>query len=105
MPKKLLVYGAHFRDEFEDARGYGWSSAEPSIDWGKLVAGKDREVDRLNGVYIRLLRDSGVELVEGRGRLVDPHTVEVSGRRYTAKHVLVATGSKPWCRSAAIDLP
>ncbi len=96
VPKKLLVYGSHFREEFEDAAGYGWSVPEPTFDWKKLQAGKDKELDRLNGVYKRLLRDSGVELVEGRGRLVDAHTVEVAGKRYTAAHILVATGSRPF---------
>ncbi len=95
VPKKLLVYGAHFRHDFEDAAGYGWSVPEPSLDWKKLQAAKDQELDRLNGVYKRLLRDSGVQLIEGRGRVVDPHTVEVAGKRYTAAHVLVATGSSP----------
>ncbi len=93
VPKKLLVYGAHFRHEFEDAAGYGWSVPEPTLDWKKLQANKDKELDRLNGVYKRLLRDSGVQLVEGRGRVVDPHTVEVAGKRYTAAHILIATGS------------
>ncbi len=96
VPKKLLVYGSHFREEFEDAAGYGWSVPEPTFDWKKLQAGKDKELDRLNGVYKRLLRDSGVELVEGRGRLVDAHTVEVAGKRYTAANILVATGSRPF---------
>jgi len=96
VPKKLLVYGAHFQDEFDDAAGFGWTLPEaPRLDWARLIAAKDREVDRLNGVYIRLLRDSGVTLIEGRARLVDGHTVEVGDRRYTAKHVLVATGSHP----------
>jgi glutathione reductase (NADPH) len=94
VPKKLLVYGAHFRHEFEDAAGYGWSVPEPSMDWKKLQAAKDKELDRLNGVYKRLLRDSGVELIEGRGRVVDPHTVEVAGKRYTAAHILISTGSR-----------
>jgi glutathione reductase (NADPH) len=93
VPKKLLVYGSHFRHEFEDAAGYGWSVPEPAMDWKKLQAAKDKELDRLNGVYKRLLRDSGVELIEGRGRVVDPHTVEVAGKRYTAKNILIATGS------------
>jgi glutathione reductase (NADPH) len=96
VPKKLLVYGAHFREDFEDAAGYGWSVGQPAFDWGKLRAAKDKELDRLNGVYKRLLRDSGVELIEGRGRLVDAHTVEVAGKRYTAAHILVATGSRPF---------
>ena len=93
VPKKLLVYGSHFRHEFEDAAGYGWTVPEPKMDWKKLQAAKDKELDRLNGVYKRLLRDSGVQLIEGRGRVVDPHTVEVAGKRYTAANILIATGS------------
>ncbi|HEX8698082.1 MAG TPA: glutathione-disulfide reductase [Myxococcaceae bacterium] len=94
VPKKLLVYGSHFRHEFEDAVGYGWSVPETKLDWKKLQAAKDKELDRLNSVYKRLLRDSGVQLIEGRGRVVDPHTVEVAGKRYTAANILVATGSR-----------
>jgi glutathione reductase (NADPH) len=94
VPKKLLVYGSHFRHEFEDAAGYGWSVPETKLDWKKLQAAKDKELDRLNGVYKRLLRDSGVQLLEGRGRVVDPHTVEVAGKRYTAANILIATGSR-----------
>ncbi|MBN1204318.1 MAG: glutathione-disulfide reductase [Myxococcaceae bacterium] len=96
VPKKLLVYGAHFRHDFEDSAGFGWSVPEPTFDWKKLQAAKDKELDRLNGVYKRLLRDSGVQLIEGRGRVVDPHTVEVAGQRYTAARILVATGSHPF---------
>jgi len=96
VPKKLLVYGAHFRHDFEDAAGFGWSVPEPKHDWKKLQAAKDKELDRLNGVYKRLLRDSGVQLIEGRGRIVAPHTVEVAGQRYTAAHILVSTGSRPF---------
>ncbi|MDY7226765.1 glutathione-disulfide reductase [Hyalangium rubrum] len=96
VPKKLLVYGAHFRHDFEDSAGYGWSVPEPTLDWKKLQAAKDKELDRLNGVYKRLLRDSGVQLIEGRGHVVDPHTVEVAGKRYTAAHILISTGSRPF---------
>jgi glutathione reductase (NADPH) len=96
VPKKLLVYGAHFRHDFEDAAGYGWSVPEPSLDWKRLQAAKDQELDRLNGVYKRLLRDAGVQLIEGRGRVVDPHTVEVAGQRYTAARILISTGSRPF---------
>jgi glutathione reductase (NADPH) len=96
VPKKLLVYGTHFHDDFADAPGFGWTlPAAPELDWGRLIAAKDRELDRLNGVYVRLLRDSGVTLIEGRARVVDAHTVEVSGKRYTARYLLVATGSRP----------
>ncbi|KFE65416.1 glutathione-disulfide reductase [Hyalangium minutum] len=96
VPKKLLVYGAHFRHDFEDAAGFGWSVPEPKHDWKKLQVAKDKELDRLNGVYKRLLRDAGVQLIEGRGRIVDAHTVEVAGKQYTAAHILVSTGSRPF---------
>jgi glutathione reductase (NADPH) len=96
VPKKLLVYGSHFRDEFEDAAGFGWTIPEaPRHDWAKLIAAKNKEIDRLNGVYLRLLRDSGVRLFEARAKVVDPHTVEVAGQRVTARYILVATGSRP----------
>lgn len=94
VPKKLLVIGSHFSEDIEDARGYGWT-ASGTLDWPALIAAKDKEIDRLNGVYLRMLRDSGVELIEGRGVIVDPHTVEVNGKRYTAKHILIATGGAP----------
>ena len=95
VPKKLLVYGSHFREELEDARGFGWTIGESTLDWGKLVAAKDRELDRLNAIYIRMLRDSGVQILDGRGTIVDAHTVEIAGKRHTAKHILIATGGWP----------
>jgi glutathione reductase (NADPH) len=96
VPKKLLVYGSHFHADLEDAAGYGWSVPEPTFDWKRLQAAKDKELERLDGVYRRLLRDSGVQLIEGRGRVVDAHTVEVAGKHYTAQHILIATGSRPF---------
>lgn len=96
VPKKLLVYGSHFHEDFQDAAGYGWTVPEPTFDWVRLREAKDKELARLGGVYARLLRDSGVTVVEGRGRLVDPHTVEVGGKQYTAERILVATGSRPY---------
>ena len=95
IPKKLFSYAAHFRDDFEDAAAYGWSVAEPSFDWRTLVANKDKEIARLNGVYERLLASVGVEIVRGRAALRDAHTVEVAGRSWSAKHILIATGSRP----------
>jgi glutathione reductase (NADPH) len=95
VPKKLLVYGAQFADAFEDAAGFGWTVPPPSHDWAALIDAKNREIDRLESVYRDLLRNSGVRLIEGRGVLVDPHTVEIDGKRYTAKTILIATGAHP----------
>ncbi|HEX7968085.1 MAG TPA: FAD-dependent oxidoreductase, partial [Stellaceae bacterium] len=95
VPKKLLVYGAQFAEAFADASAYGWTVAPPAHDWASLIAAKDKEIGRLEGIYHRLLKDSGVALIEGRAKLIDPHTVEVDGKHYTAANVLVATGAHP----------
>lgn len=95
VPKKLLVYGAHFSEDFEQAAGFGWNVDEPAFDWPTLIANKDREIRRLNDVYRNLLMQSGVTLIEGRAALCDAHTVEIDGKRMTAKHILIATGSWP----------
>ena len=95
VPKKLLVYGAQFADAFEDAAGFGWTVAPPKFDWSRLITAKNNELDRLEKIYVNMLRNGGVEIIEGRGVLVDPHTVEVAGRRYTAENILVATGGHP----------
>ena len=95
IPKKLLVYAAHFSEDFEDAAGYGWTVGDRSVDWRKLIANKDREISRLNGVYRKLLGDAGVEILDGHAEIADPHTVTVDGKRHTAKYILVAVGSWP----------
>lgn len=100
IPKKLLVYGAHVADDIEDARAYGWTIGEVSFDWGRLIAAKNAELDRLEGVYGNLLRNAGVDILKGRGRVVDAHTVAVklhdgSERAITAERLLVATGGHP----------
>jgi glutathione reductase (NADPH) len=95
IPKKLFSYAAHFRDDFHDAADFGWTLGEAHFDWPTLVANKDREITRLNGIYERLLVNAGVEIRRGHARLVDAHTVEVDGTRTSAKTVLVATGSWP----------
>ncbi|WP_271407625.1 glutathione-disulfide reductase [Pseudomonas sp. Q1-7] len=95
VPKKLLVYGAHFAEDFEQARGFGWSLDEAGFDWPTLIANKNREIHRLNGIYRNLLVNSGVTLLEGHARLVDAHTVDVAGQRCTARHILIATGGWP----------
>jgi len=96
VPKKLLVYGAHYAEDLDQAQGYGWTIDGATFDWKTLIANKDREIERLNGIYRNLLIDSGVTLMQAHARLVDPHTVEVEGRQYTAEHILIATGGWPF---------
>ncbi|HMN83782.1 MAG TPA: glutathione-disulfide reductase [Burkholderiaceae bacterium] len=94
IPKKLFTYAAHYHEDFEDAAGYGWTVPQARFDWPTLVANKDREIRRLNGIYEKLLTNAGCTVLRGHARIVDPHTVEIDGRRHTAAHILVATGSK-----------
>jgi glutathione reductase (NADPH) len=95
VPKKLLVYGAHFAEDFEQASGFGWSLGEANFDWATLIANKDREIHRLNAIYRNLLVNSGVTLHEAHARITGPHEVEVNGERFTARHILIATGGWP----------
>jgi glutathione reductase (NADPH) len=95
VPKKFLVYGANFSEEFEHAKGFGWTLGEPSFDWSTLIANKDREIHRLNDIYRKLLLDSGVTLMEGHAKLRGPHEVEINGQVHTAEHILIATGGWP----------
>ena len=95
IPKKLFSYAAHFREDFEVAKGFGWTVGEARFDWPTLLANKDREIRRLNGVYEQVLVKAGVEIFRDRAKILGPHEVEVSGKRKTAKHILVATGAWP----------
>ncbi|MGA4533010.1 glutathione-disulfide reductase [Ectopseudomonas chengduensis] len=95
VPKKLLVYGAHFAEDFEQASGFGWSLGQANFDWTTLIANKNREIGRLNGIYRNLLTNSGVSLFEGHARIVDAHTVEVNGQRHSTERILIATGGWP----------
>ena len=96
VPKKLMVYAAHFAEDFEDALGYGWEVGEARFSWPRLIRAKDAEIDRLNQVYLRLLSDSGVTLFERHGQLVGPHEVQLGDTTVTAAYILVATGGRPW---------
>jgi glutathione reductase (NADPH) len=95
VPKKLLVYGAQFADAFADAEGFGWTVPPPDFDWPKLIAAKDKEIGRLSQIYINMLNNSSVEIINGHAALADAHTVRVAGRNYTAENILIATGSWP----------
>lgn len=95
VPKKLFVYASHFVEEFENARGFGWSATSPDFDWPTLRDNKTREIERLNGIYRNLLVNSGCELINGRATLVDANTVAVGDKTYTAERILVAVGGWP----------
>ncbi|HWA45604.1 MAG TPA: glutathione-disulfide reductase [Hypericibacter adhaerens] len=96
IPKKLFVYASHFHEDFEDAAAYGWTlPAGPRFDWGRLVANKDKEIERLSGLYRKALTSAGADVFEGRARLTDPHTVDLGGRHFTAARILIATGGRP----------
>lgn len=95
VPKKLFVYASHIAEEIEDAAGFGWQASAQNFDWQTLVANKNTEIARLNSVYERLLINAGVDIIDGRASIVDPHTVSVAGRRVTAERILVATGGWP----------
>ncbi|MBY0612497.1 MAG: glutathione-disulfide reductase [Beijerinckiaceae bacterium] len=97
VPKKLLVYASRYREEFEDAAGFGWSREEPTLDWSALVAAKEREITRLEGAYQRTQENAGVTVVKTRAVIEDAQTVRLvnTGERVKAKHILVATGGRP----------
>ncbi len=95
VPKKLLSYASHFHEDFEDAAGYGWSVGESSFDWGTLIANKDIEINRLEGIYEKLLDNAGVTIHRGHGRLLDPHRLEVDDQIFAAERILIATGGHP----------
>ncbi|HEX9703401.1 MAG TPA: FAD-dependent oxidoreductase, partial [Rhodospirillales bacterium] len=95
VPKKLLVMGSHFAEDFEDAKGFGWTPGQAGFDWARLIRAKNKELDRLESVYHRILRESRVAEIAGTGKIADPHTVEVDGKRLTAANILVATGGWP----------
>ncbi len=97
VPKKLFVYASQFPEHFEDAAGYGWTVGEARFDWPTLIANKDREIARLEGLYRRGLENAGAEIVESRAVLEGPHMVRIvaENRVVTARHILVATGGRP----------
>ena len=101
VPKKLFSYAAHYHEDFEDAGGFGWTVGDRRFDWKRLMANKDAEILRLEGIYERLLNDAGVEILRGHGRLLDAHRVEIEtqdespNRTVSAETILIATGGAP----------
>ncbi len=97
VPKKLLVYASRFSHEFEDAAGFGWTVPPPAFDWATLIANKDKEIARLEGIYRTNLEKAGAEIVKSRAVIEDPHTVRLlaNGAHVSADYILVATGGGP----------
>lgn len=92
VPKKLMVQAGEYGGWAEDAAGFGWTITKGSHDWGKLIAAKDREITRLEGIYRKLLSGAGATIFDGRATFVDAHTIEVGGKRVTAEKIVIATG-------------
>lgn len=103
IPKKLYSYAAHFAESFEESHGFGWEGEAPRLNWTTLKDNRRREITRLNGVYLKMLSASGVQMLNGHARLIDANTVEVDvqtdgaveKQRFSAQHILVATGGTP----------
>src|SRR3982075_3923445 len=96
VPKKLFVIGSHIHHEIEDAAGFGWSIPPVTFDWPTLVANKDKEIARLEGIYATNVEKSGARIVKTRAVLEDAHTLRLTnGEAVRAKYVLIATGSAP----------
>ncbi len=97
IPKKLFVYASHYSEDIVDAAGFGWTIPAAHFDWNVLVAGKNKEVARLEGLYRKNVDAAGVEVFMDRAEFVDSHALKLvkSGRVVTAAHILVATGGHP----------
>lgn len=97
VPKKLYVYASHYSEMFEDAKSFGWQLEQPQLDWPALVAAKEKEITRLEGLYRKGLENAGVTIFSEFARFIDSHTIElsVSKKRITAEKFLIATGAYP----------
>ncbi|SMC80802.1 glutathione-disulfide reductase [Rhizobium sp. RU36D] len=97
VPKKLFVYASQYHEHFEDAAGYGWTVGESQFDWKALVAAKDREITRLEGLYRRGLENAGAEIIESRAELAGPNSVRIvkTGQIVTAERIVIAVGGGP----------
>ena len=95
IPKKLMVYASEFNKNFKLAQDYGWNLGSPQLDWKTFIKKKDKEIDRLEGIYQNILKNNKVDFIQGAGSILDPHTVQVAGQSYTARFILIAVGGHP----------
>jgi glutathione reductase (NADPH) len=101
VPKKFMVMAAEYGAGADDARGFGWDIAKRGHDWATLIAAKDKEILRLNGIYRRLLDQAGAKIFDARATFIDEHTLDVGGKRVTAEKIVIATGGHP----TRLDIP
>jgi glutathione reductase (NADPH) len=95
VPKKLMVMASEYGLAARDSHGFGWDTAAGLHDWGRLIAAKNTEIARLNAIYIKLLSGVGATIFEARATLIDPHTLDVGGKRVTAERIVIAVGGRP----------
>ena len=96
VPKKLYVYAAEYSKQVKNSQGFGWSTPSPSFDWAVLRDNKKDEIKRLNGIYENLLTNANVTLLDGRGKILGAHQVEVNGVSYSCERILIAVGGLPY---------
>ncbi|MDJ0743913.1 MAG: glutathione-disulfide reductase [Xenococcaceae cyanobacterium MO_167.B27] len=95
VPKKLMVYASHFPKDFQSASGYGWTVGESNFDWKTMITAVNNEVDRLNGIYQRMLDKSEVKIYRDHAKFIDSHTIAIGDEKVTAEKILIAVGGKP----------
>ncbi len=96
VPKKLYVYASEYSAHFREGKGFGWQTSEPNFDWPTLRDHKSDEISRLNSIYDNMLAGANVKVIHGRGKIIDPHTVEIAGKKITSERLLIAVGGWPF---------
>ena len=104
VPKKIMVYASRYSEDFDDAAGFGWRVGHRHFDWSTLIANKDREIARLEGLYKKNLGGAGAAIIEDRAELRDAHSVHLlrANKVVTAKTILIATGGRPFVPNTII---
>ena len=96
VPKKLFFYASYFSEEFNHAQSYGWYHNNNRFVWNDLIKNKNKEIERLNGIYQKILVDSNVKVFEGHAKIIDPHTIKINNENITTKYIMIATGGWPY---------
>ena len=94
--QKTLCLCLDFSHDFEDAKAYGWNLQTADFDWQRLITNKNKEIERLNGIYKSLLNNANATLINAYVRITGPNEVEADGKRYTAERILIAKGGEPF---------